>query len=481
MKQVPGAGEAFDTIVIGCGMAGLAAGIRLAMFGQNVIILEKHNAPGGLNSFYFQEGRKFDVGLHAVTNFVERGRGTPLGTLLRQLRLPWDTFQLSPQKGSRVAFPGRDLRFSNDFDLLESEVAREFPSRIDAFRRLRRMVLEHDELDLETRPVSARSVVGGILGDPVLEDMLFCPLMYYGSARERDMDFDQYVTLWKAIFEEGFARPLEGVRVIIRALLDRYRALGGKRRMRCGVKRILVENGRAAGVELETGEVLQADNIISTAGLSETRILCGTASTDPLVRDNLGRLSFGETISFLSREPADLGCGETIVFFNDSERFHYEQSREAFDLRSGVICIPNNYAYPEGGHLPEGILRITGIASHALWTGWDESTYQQQKAEWFPRIVESALRFLPGLSMEAVAEHTVYTDMFTPRTIEKFTSHIGGAVYGAPSKAKHGRTEWDHLYIAGTDQGFLGIVGAMLSGISIANRHVLMQPGGSGA
>jgi hypothetical protein len=63
--------------------------------------------------------------------------------------------------------------------------------------------------------------------------------------------------------------------------------------------------------------------------------------------------------------------------------------------------------------------------------------------------------------------------MFTPRTVEKFTSHFGGAVYGAPGKSRNGQTEFDNLYLAGTDQGFLGIVGAMLSGISIANRYGL--------
>jgi phytoene dehydrogenase-like protein len=73
-----------------------------------------------------------------------------------------------------------------------------------------------------------------------------------------------------------------------------------------------------------------------------------------------------------------------------------------------------------------------------------------------------------------VESKTVYRDMFTPRTIEKYTSRFGGAVYGAPEKAKNGQTAWKNLFIAGTDQGFLGIVGAMLSGISIANRNVLM-------
>ena len=42
----------YDAIVIGAGMSGLAAGIRLAMFGKKVCVLEKHTIAGGLNSYY---------------------------------------------------------------------------------------------------------------------------------------------------------------------------------------------------------------------------------------------------------------------------------------------------------------------------------------------------------------------------------------------------------------------------------------------
>ena len=120
------------------------------------------------------------------------------------------------------------------------------------------------------------------------------------------------------------------------------------------------------------------------------------------------------------------------------------------------------------------MLRITGIANHEQWTGFSEPDYQREKEQWFPRIVESALSFIPGADLAKIQEHTVFKDMFTPRTVEKFTSHFAGAVYGAPRKAKSGTTELQNLYLAGTDQGFLGIVGAMLSGISMANKHILM-------
>src|SRR3990170_932905 len=112
----------YDTIIIGAGMSGLAAGIRSAYYDQRVCILERHSTIGGLNSFYRLGGRNYDVGLHAVTNFMPKGtkRG-PLARLLKQLRLSWDDFSLVPQTESAVMFPDVTLRFNNDFTFFRSE------------------------------------------------------------------------------------------------------------------------------------------------------------------------------------------------------------------------------------------------------------------------------------------------------------------------------------------------------------------------
>lgn len=465
----------YDTIIIGCGMAGLAAGIRLAMFDRKVLILEKHNAPGGLNSFYFKDGRRFDVGLHAVTNFVPVGvKGTPLVKLLRQLRIPREAFALCPQKGSRISFDGVDLRFGNGIALLESEVANVFPGQIDRFRQLRKAVLEYNEFDPLLTPESTRERLESYLGDPLLRDMLLCPLMYYGNAREHDMDFDQFVILWKAIFEEGFGRPYEGVRVIIRALLQRYRDLGGQRRMKCGVRRLHGGQNKIRSVELENGEVLTADHVISTAGHAETLRLCeGSANGDATREPATGPLSFIEALSVLDCQPRELGVEDTIIFFNHGKSFRYQRPVEDVDLSSGVICFPNNYQYGERGELEEGMMRVTMMAHYDRWKNLAAADYALAKAHWFPEAQQSAAKFLPSVSAEKLQKHTVARDMFTPRTIEYFTGHIGGAVYGAPEKSRSGKTSWSNLYLAGTDQGFLGITGAMLSGISMANAHVL--------
>lgn len=454
-------------------MAGLAAGIRLAHYGHEVLVLDQHNAPGGLNSFYSIGRRKYDVGLHALTNYTAPGvKGAPLTKLLRQLRISREEWELAPQCGSRIAFPGIDIRFTNDFEVMRSDVSRHFPGQLDAFNRLVQFVQDYNAFDLQSKETSAREYVSGVIRDPLLVEMLFCPLMYYGSARENDMDLSQFVIMFRALYLEGLARPLHGVRVIIKSLMDRFRALGGERKMRCAVKRMIPAGDRIGEIELEDGTVITADHILSSAGRPETVALIEGQSVEQQ-RQQAGKLSYAETISVFDRNPADWGWKDTIVFFNHGQRFHYEACQEPVDLRSGVICVPNNFQYADGENLEEGWFRLTALANYSFWKEAPEEVYQEQKKLWFERMRQTVLPFLPIPQDPQWQSREVARDMFTPRTVEKYTRHFNGAIYGAPEKWKDGRTPWDNLYICGTDQGFLGIIGAMLSGISMANAHVL--------
>jgi phytoene dehydrogenase-like protein len=461
----------YDTIIIGAGMSGLAAGIRLAYFEQRVCILERHTTIGGLNSFYRLGRRDYDVGLHAVTNYVPKGtkRG-PLARALKQLRFKRDDFALAPQVGSRIAFPGVHLDFGNGIEVLESEVADKFPAQVDNFRRLLERLIEYDDLDQASFEISARDVLNETLDDPLLIEMLLCPLMWYGNAREHDMDYGQFCIMFRSIFLEGFARPFAGVRLILKNLVRKFRGLGGELKLRCGVERIRVEDKQVVGVVLDNGEEIQGRRVLSSAGLVETLRMCDDV-TEPLDK-KAGRLSFCEAISVLDREPKDLGCDRTIVFFNDSETFHWQRPQDRHcDVRTGVICSPNNYLYdPADGQLPDGVMRMTALADFDRWSGMSEEQYRLEKLRWYDRIVASAVQFVPDFRA-----HVVETDMFTPRTIRRFTWHDNGAVYGAPEKRLNGTTHLKNLFLCGTDQGFVGIIGSIVSGISIANQHCLRE------
>jgi phytoene dehydrogenase-like protein len=458
----------YDVLIIGAGMSGLAAGIRLAYFDKKVCILEKHYRVGGLNSFYTLNGHKVDVGLHAITNYVPKSiKSAPLPRLLRQLRLRVEDFDLYPQRMSVVRFPEKSLRFTNDFDFFVQEVNNNFPAQADNFQKLLKTIFEYDELNLEAKPLSARQVVSSIISDPLLVDMIFFPLMSYGSAQENDMDFAQFVIMFNSVFCEGLARPRAGIRQILDVLVKQYQACGGELRLKCGVQRIQVTKGKVESIELESGEVLTADKTMSSAGYLETMRLCSDYDTSEL-NCNPGQISFLESILILDKQPATMGYDTTVTFLNTSEKFNYQKPDDLVDISSGLICCPNNFQFENP--LPEGILRVTNLANFDLWDKLSEEEYKAQKATWLEATLKAVVKFVPDFR-----DSIVFTDTFTPKTIHKFTGHINGAVYGTPNKIKTGRTHLDNLFICGTDQGFLGIIGAMLSGISMANIHVLQK------
>ena len=458
----------YDVLIIGAGMSGLAAGIRLAYYEKKVCIVEKHYRVGGLNSFYNLGGRKFDVGLHAMTNYVPKGvKLRPLPKLLRQLKLKAEDFALCPQQMSVIEFPEKTLRFNNDFDFFVQEVVDNFPKQADNFQKLLKIIFEYAELNLDAKPISAREVVSSVISDPLLSHMIFCPLMFYGNAQENDMEFGQFVIMFKSIFCEGFARPQAGVRQILDVLVKKYKACGGELKMRCAVTSLKCVNGRVESILLENGEVLTADRILSSAGYVETMKLL-TDHGSSKFNSHAGQLSFVEFILILNKEPAEMGHNTTIVFYNNSDGFDYRKPDELVDVSSGVICCPNNFQFENP--LPEGMIRITNLANFALWNRLGEEEYRAQKAAWLEAMLKEVVKFVPDFR-----DSIIFTDIFTPKTIHRFTGHINGAVYGTPNKIKTGRTHLDNLFICGTDQGFLGIVGAMLSGISIANLHVLQK------
>ena len=382
-----------------------------------------------------------------MTNYAPQGtRSGPLARLLRQLRITWDQWALAPQLGSAIIFPQAILRFSNDFDLLESEVRWRFPRQIDNFRRLTASLHDYDQFGQSGANRSAREVVAGIIDEPLLVEMIFCPILFYGGSREHDIDFDQFSILFRSIFLEGLARPLTGIQLILKMLIRRFKELGGELRLRAAVEKIAVKQGAVEKIVLEGGAGNEARNVLSSAGWTETMRLCDDGG-GPDRETPPGRLSLVESISILDAQPRSLGYDKTIVFYNDSEKFHYEKPDDLIDLRSGTVCSPNNFAYTEP--LSEGLMRISALANYDRWAALDADAYRLAKLRCHDQMAASAARFVPDFRGSVVE-----TDLFTPLTIRRFTGHAGGAVYGSAEKRRDGTTHLKNLTSAGTTKGW---------------------------
>jgi len=277
------------------------------------------------------------------------------------------------------------------------------------------------------------------------------------------MDFGQFCIMFRSIFLEGLARPMAGVRLILKKMTKKFKSLGGELRLRAGVKRLVVEDGRVASIELDDGTHVAARQVLSSAGWVETMRLC---TDDRPIERPTGQMSVVESISILDCQPAELDHHHAIVFFNTSDAFRWECPDHLVDCGSGVICSPNNFQYETP--LDEGCIRVTCTANYDRWNALPEEEYQREKLHWYDEVVGTAVGFVPDYRSNVVA-----TDMFTPTTIRRFTGHDNGAMYGSPDKQLDGTTHLSNLFVCGNDQGWVGVVGAAISGISMANQHVL--------
>lgn len=455
-------------LIIGGGLSGLAAAIRFARFNPGVLILEKHSRVGGLNSYYYRNNSLMETGLHAITNFAPpHDKNAPLNRLLRQLKLRRKDFTFHEQITSEICFTDQEtLTFSNNFETLHNEITTKFPSSAPGFTRLLQTIKEYDPF--QAAPFrSARTLLAATLNDPLLVDMLLCPLMYYGSSVENDMDLGQFVIMFRAIFLEGMFRPDGSIKDFLDILLQQYQNFGGEIRLQAPVARIIHQDKKVRGVELADGEVIECDFLLSTIGYEETL----AALTVPPLPKSLPRLGFVESIFRLPAHCREiLPQDKTIIFYNTSGRFQYQRPEERVDYCSGVICFPGNFQGLEPRSFFE--VRATHLADYAKWKtlAVDRFAYLAAKSDTATQSKKAIEKIIGNFN-----QHIVYEDTFTPLTIERFTAKKEGAIYGCPDKIKDGDIGYDNLFLAGTDQGFLGIVGSMLSGVSMVNQHILSR------
>ncbi|MAX66754.1 MAG: hypothetical protein CME66_07435 [Halobacteriovoraceae bacterium] len=269
--------------------------------------------------------------------------------------------------------------------------------------------------------------------------------------------------MFKSLYFEGFSRPKGGVRTVLNLLLDKYKSLGGEIRFRSPVESIQVKDA-VQGVYLKNGEFLEAKKIFSSAGLPETFSMVNKKTQ---FLPQVGKLSFTETILVYEDKSILKDFDPTIVFYNSSDKYLYQKPKNLFDSSSAVFCLPDNYnRQNDQGH---AMARITYMANYDLWKAMERKSYLLQKEEVFKEAKKLSEKLIKPNS------EPLFKDVFTPTTIERYTNHFDGTVYGSTTKLRDGKTEIEGLHIIGTDQGFLGIVGSMLSGISMANLYGLME------
>jgi phytoene desaturase len=275
-------------LVIGSGFGGLAAAVRLGARGYRVTVLERLDAPGGRAYVHRQDGFTFDAGPTIVTApFLFEDLWALCGR-----RMADDVELRAVDPFYRLVFDdGVTMDCHADPQAMRAEVARMSPGDLAGYDRFMARSREICALGFEKlghvpfrslgdmarqapdllRLGGARSVYGLVsryLKDPRLRMALsFHPLFLGGNPFDTTAVYCLIAYLerrWGVHFAMG------GTGALVRGLVKLIEGQGGALRLRADVARIVVEEGAARGVQLRSGEIIDADIVVSNADAAYT-------------------------------------------------------------------------------------------------------------------------------------------------------------------------------------------------------------------
>ncbi|MFF2327235.1 MULTISPECIES: phytoene desaturase family protein [unclassified Streptomyces] len=441
-------------IVIGAGVAGMSTGCYAQMNGMRSRIFEKHVLPGGCCTAWSRDGYLFD---YCIEWLIGTAAGNDAHQVWRELgALDGKTITNFEMFNRVVDESGRSVVFYNDPDRLERHLLALSPADARLIRSFCRDLRRFTAIELypfltapalrtvRERAATLRTVLPAFrlfwrtaatpmhefadrFQDPLLrrafrniffQDPEGFPLLPYlfnmASAHHHNAGFPQGGSL-------GLARSIE----------ERYHALGGRTTYRARVERVLVEDGRAVGIELRGGRRYYADHVVSACdghttihGLLEGRFT--GPRIDKLYNELLHRPGtlFPAVVSAFVGLRGDLGPdrAHSTTYLLSAE----DAARLPGALQSSlVVQLRSHYS---DGFAPPGrsVVHCTYFSDFGYWRALraaDRKEYRARKRQVAAFVEDFLERRLPG-----TAERIELTDIATPATTRRYTGNHEGSI-----------------------------------------------------
>ena len=270
-------------VVIGSGFGGLAAAIRLGARGYRVSVIERRDRPGGRAYVYEQDGFTFDGGPTVITApFLFEELWQLCG---RSMKDDVDLRPVSPFY--RIRFhDGKQFDYTGDAEAMRAEVAKFNPADVagyEKFYEMSRRIFEvgFERLSFEpfsnwtdmakivpdmVRLKSYRTVwglVASYIKDPYVRQVLsFHPLLVGGNPFETTSIYSLICHLER---KWGVWFPMGGTGSLVKGLVGLIEGQGNSVRLNTEVDEIMIEDGKACGVVLKSGQRIAADVVVSNA------------------------------------------------------------------------------------------------------------------------------------------------------------------------------------------------------------------------
>ena len=502
-----------NTIVIGSGMSGLTAAAALAQRGHAVTVLEQNPQPGGVTQGYTQGGFTWDLGQLLIMGL---GPDEPVGRILKSLGV-LDRIQVVKDDRGYV-FPDFELRKPAQYGGVRwrmEALQRQFPAEAPGLARYWKDYLRFTRLMtfgdrsatstgltaqaakarlylnlltfLSRKDWSAQRLMESYFKSPQLQSVFISILADFFTPPSQFLGLGVFALNPESSFEKRMPKMLApntvqtdhysilgGARTLVDALVARIQELGGKVITSCTVERILIENGRVAGVATRDGQRLDAEAVIASGGVRETFFnLVGEGYLPPELAHAARESALMDSVFMvhlgLDFDPRPYVHGVCTYYYGDYDiEGGIAEARQGIyheGARGFVVHVPSLHS---PGMAPDGLhsMTIYTIAPDTLKDGdWDSL-----KEDYAQKLIKHAERRIPGLD-----EHTCSMAIFTPldfRHIAHTAHHAFGGlapIQGAP-KVSH-ITPIPGLYFIGAQSESGGGVNSVIpAAYKVANK-----------
>jgi len=455
------AGDHYDVVVIGAGLAGLTSANVLARADYSVLLLEHHYQLGGMATWFKRKGGHiFDISLH----------GFPIG-MKKSCRKYWTpeiAERIVQLKGIRFENPQFSLQTSfdrEDFTRILIETFGVAPETVAEFFDTARGMNFYDDQAMTTGELFERFFPGR---DDVVR-MLMEPITYANGSTLQDPALT-YGIVFSNFMSKGVFTFEGGTDALVGSMKEEMTANGVDVRIRCLVEKIEVTADRKVAAVVVNGRRISCGAVVSNANIKQTVFgLVGEEAFDKEFAEEARavRLNNSSCQVYIAMKPGAVfePCGDLL--------FHSEHS--GFDIEAilsrDISSRTFSFYYPRTRPGSDRHMVVSSTnANYSDWADLSEEDYQASKKDLCETTLDCLDQYVPNV--REIVEHV---EASTPRTFEHYTRHLQGASFGTKFEglkvSQRLPEQVEGLFHAGSVGIIMsGWLGAVNYGVIVANE-----------
>ncbi len=454
----------YDAVVIGAGNGGLVAAIRLLQGGAKVLLVEKHNLPGGFATS-FRRGRfEFEASLHELNDFGTKDNAGDVRDLFDSLgvtdKIDWmeipEAYRVIVRSESLDAtmpfgvdafiakmesyVPGSTPSMRKFFDLAEEvRLAQAYTSAQNGKADSKVMVSQYGNF-VRSGSYSVNEVLKTLKMPQKAIDILSAYWCYLG-ANLNDMSFVHYASMVNRYIRRGASMPKMRSHEISLALVSRILELGGEVLFNTEAVKILQDekDGGVAGVVLDDGTQIETRHVVANCAPHLVFGMMMDKVSEKDVRATNARKFAGRGFTMflgLNRTADELGVENHNYFLYDTSDTvkQYDLMRSIrTNTAQATVCL--NRAYPECSPKGTCMMYFTTLYMSDDWGNVKAEDYFKTKDMVANMFIDRFEKDTGAKIRDSIEEISVAT----PMTYARYCGHPQGVIYGYESQY------WDGL------------------------------------